>query len=157
LTRFLLVAAYLAAHNEAQTDLYVFTARSKRRKRTRGDAQAEAHVEQEQRAAMVSVWGQACVCALEPWGRASAMGGGGGEERPSDAHSHVHHHRVCVCGIHHQEEEACGEEVRAFALERLLSIFSALVAYSRAGGAAYANRTGTVELLTQVGAGRHLR
>jgi len=40
--------------------------------------------------------------------------------------------------------------VRAFSLERLLSIFTCLIALSRTTGAAYANNTGTTELFAQI-------
>jgi hypothetical protein len=49
-----------------------------------------------------------------------------------------------------QEAEGEKEGARAFSLERLLSIFTCLVALTRASGAAYANNTGTTELFAQV-------
>lgn len=42
------------------------------------------------------------------------------------------------------------EGARSFSLERLLSIFTCLLASSRVQGAAYANSTGTTELFAQV-------
>jgi hypothetical protein len=58
-----------------------------------------------------------------------------------------------------QEREAEAEAVgaRTFSLERLLSIFTCLLASSRAQGAAYANSTGTTELFAQVNALVHHR
>ena len=49
-----------------------------------------------------------------------------------------------------REAEAEKEGARTFSLERLLSIFTCLVALTRASGAAYANNTGTTELFAQV-------
>ena len=59
----------------------------------------------------------------------------------------------------HQEREAQEEAAgaRTFSLERLLSIFTCLLASSRAQGAAYANSTGTTELFAQVNALVHHR
>lgn len=58
-----------------------------------------------------------------------------------------------------QEREADAESrgARSFSLERLLAIFTCLLASSRAQGAAYANSTGTTELFAQVNALVHHR
>lgn len=47
--------------------------------------------------------------------------------------------------------------MRSFSLERLLAIFTCLLASSRAQGAAYANSTGTTELFAQINALVHHR
>ena len=56
------------------------------------------------------------------------------EERAAEAH----------------EAETEKDGARAFSLERLLSIFTCLVALTRASGASYANNTGTTELFAQI-------
>ncbi|GAB5029736.1 cell division cycle 5-like protein [Nannochloropsis oceanica] len=49
-----------------------------------------------------------------------------------------------------QEAETEKDGARTFSLERLLSIFTCLVALTRASGASYANNTGTTELFAQI-------